>query len=156
MDGVNYSYDGNFEGDILVVGRTGCGKTTFVQNLGKSKLFGDIREVYWIFKIELSADRESNIRDCFKGQNVDFKYPDNVEDFNGLLEIYKGKKPNDHENYLGENVILDRVIVMDDVSGLADRSEEFTNFLTVSRKYRLTCVYIFHTIYPVALILFWP
>ena len=41
----------------------------------------------------------------------------------------------------------DRLIVMDDVSSLADRSEEFANFLTVSRKFGLTCVYIFHTIY---------
>ena len=148
MDGVNYSYDRKFEENILVVGRTGCGKTTFVQNLGKNKLFGDMKEVYWITQIELSADRESNIRDCFKDQNEDFKYPNNVEDFNDLLEIYKRKKPNDHENYSGENVILDRAIVMDDISGLADRSEEFANFLTVSRKYVLTCVYIFRTIYP--------
>ena len=37
---------------------------------------------------------------------------------------------------------------MDDVSGLADKSDEFANFLTVSRKYGITCVYIFHTIYP--------
>ena len=36
----------------------------------------------------------------------------------------------------------------DDISCLADRSEEFANFLTVSRKFGLTCVYIFHTIYP--------
>ena len=43
-------------------------------------------------------------------------------------------------------MVLDNVIVMDDVSGLADRSNEFSNFLTVSRKYGLTCVYIFHTI----------
>ena len=43
---------------------------------------------------------------------------------------------------------LGRVIVMNKVSGLADISEEFTNFLTVSRKYGLTCVHIFHTIYP--------
>ena len=41
MDGVNYSYDGKFEGNILVIGRTGCGKTTFVQNFGKNKLFRD-------------------------------------------------------------------------------------------------------------------
>ena len=123
-------------------------KNHICANLGKNKLFGDIKEVYWISKIELLADRESNIRDCFKDQNVDFKYPNNVEDFNGLLEIYKQKKPSDHENYLGENVISDRVIVMNDVSSLADRSEEFANFLTVSRKYGLTCVYIFHTIYP--------
>ena len=79
MDGVNYSYDGRFEGNILVVGRTGCGKTTFVQNLGKNKLFRDIKEVYWISKVELSADRESNIRDCFKDQDVDFKYFNNAE-----------------------------------------------------------------------------
>ena len=37
---------------------------------------------------------------------------------------------------------------MDDVSGFADKSDEFTNFLTVSPKYGLTCLYIFHTIYP--------
>ena len=37
---------------------------------------------------------------------------------------------------------------MDDVSGLADRSETFSSFLTVSRKFGLTCVYVLHTIYP--------
>ena len=37
---------------------------------------------------------------------------------------------------------------MDDVSGLADKSQEFSNFLTVSRKYGFYCVYVFHTIYP--------
>ena len=47
-----------------MVGRTGYGKTAFVQNLGKNKLLGDIKEVYWILKIELSADREDNIKDC--------------------------------------------------------------------------------------------
>ena len=38
-------------------------------------------------------------------------------------------------------MILDKVIVMDNVSGLADKSDEFANFLTVSRKYGLTCVH---------------
>ena len=45
-------------------------------------------------------------------------------------------------------MILDKLIIMDDVSGLDGISEEFTNILTVSRKYGQTCVYIFHTIYP--------
>ena len=45
-------------------------------------------------------------------------------------------------------MVLDKVTVMDNVSGLSDRSNEFANFLTVSRKYGVTCVYIFHTIYP--------
>lgn len=36
MDEIKYSQDGKFKVNILVVGITGCGKTTFVQNLGKS------------------------------------------------------------------------------------------------------------------------
>ena len=51
-------------------------------------------------------------------------------------------------SYLGKNMIMDRLIVMDEVSDLADRSEKFASFLTLSQKYGLTCVYIFHTIYP--------
>ena len=37
---------------------------------------------------------------------------------------------------------------MDDVSGLANRCEDFSNFLTVSRKYGFSCIYVFHTTYP--------
>ena len=36
---------------------------------------------------------------------------------------------------------------MDNVSGLADKSTEFCSFLTVSRKYRYTCAYIFHIVF---------
>ena len=43
---------------------------------------------------------------------------------------------------------VNKLIIMDDVSGLADKSQEFSNFLTVSRKYGFSCVYVFHTIYP--------
>ena len=35
-----YSYDRQFIGNLLVVGRTGCGKTTFIEKLAKNKLFG--------------------------------------------------------------------------------------------------------------------
>ena len=37
--------DAKFEENILVVGKTGCGKATFVQNLGKKNIFGEIKEV---------------------------------------------------------------------------------------------------------------
>ena len=63
MDEIEHTYDGKFEGNILLVGRTASGKTTFVQNLGKKYLFGDISEVYWISKITLSEERKSAIRD---------------------------------------------------------------------------------------------
>ena len=50
---MTYSYDGRFDGNILVVGRTGCGKTTFVQNLAKDQLFEDIKKVFWIIILEI-------------------------------------------------------------------------------------------------------
>ena len=134
MDEVEYTYDGKFEENILIVGKTRCGKTTFVQNLGKNKLFGDIKEVHWVSKIELSKDREESIRDCFTDQTVNFEYPINVEEFDDLLEKCTRKKAIYTENDLGENMILDKVIVMDNVSGIADKSTVFANFLTVSRK----------------------
>ena len=56
-----YSFDAKFEGNILVVGKTGCGKTTFVQNLGKNKIFQEIKEVNWISKIPLSREKEKKL-----------------------------------------------------------------------------------------------
>ena len=47
-----YTYDGQFHGNILVVGRTGCGKTTFIQKLGKNKLFGsELTDVFGYQKL---------------------------------------------------------------------------------------------------------
>ena len=44
-----YSFDGKFEGNILIVGRTGCGKTTFIQNLGINRMFrNELIEVFWV------------------------------------------------------------------------------------------------------------
>ena len=58
-----YSYDGQFIGNILVVGRTGCGKTTFIKKLARNKLFGrEIIDVFWISKIVLSPEREDFIK----------------------------------------------------------------------------------------------
>ena len=52
------------------------------------------------------------------------------------------------DNDMGELPVDNRLIVLDDISGLADKSEEFSNFLTVTRKYGFSCLYVFHTIYP--------
>ena len=83
-------------------------------------------------------------------QTVNFDYRNSVEKFDDLLEIYRQKKADYTKNDLGKNMILDKLIVM---NGHGDsqklgKSEEFAKFLTVSRKYGLTCVCIFHTTYP--------
>ena len=53
---------------------------------------------------------------------------------------------NDSE--YGENKKIERPIVTEDVSGLANRSNTFANFLTVTRKFGYHCLYIFHIILP--------
>ena len=60
-DEIIYNYDRKFEGNVLVVGRPGCGKTKFLQNLQKNRMFGEIKKVMWLSKISLSKDRENNI-----------------------------------------------------------------------------------------------
>ena len=149
----NYTYDGQFEGNIMVVGRTGCGKTTFIQNLGKKRLFGkDINLVFWVSKIRLSGEREDVIRESFLEQTVKFVYPSNQDEFNYLIDFFMSEKMPESsaavENMsaLGENIRIGKLIAMGDVSGLADRCDDFSNFLTVCRKYGFSCIYIFHTI----------
>ena len=46
----------------------------------------------------------------------------------------------------GENKIIDRLIVIDDISGIADSYKEFADFLTITRKYRYHCIFVFHII----------
>ena len=116
--------------------------------MGKDKLFGDITSVFWISKISLSPEREQKIRESFKDQGVFFNYPENLDNFNDLVEGFMQRKADYVNIELGAYMALDKLIVMDDVSGLADKSDKFSNSLTVSRKYGMSCVYIFHTIYP--------
>ena len=132
-----------------MVGRTGCGKTTFIQKLGKNRPFGDeITDVFWVSKIVLLNEREDSIRDSFTDQNIHFSYPHDLDGFNYLVENFTQDKSEYVDNELGENLQVNKLIIMDDVSGLADKSQEFSNFLTVSRKYGFSCLYVFHTIYP--------
>ena len=131
------------------MGRTGCGKTTFIQKHGKNKLFGnDLIEVFWVSKIVLSKKREDFVRYSFEDQEVQFSYPHDLGDFNYLVGNFMQNRSEYVKNDIGELPSVNRLIVMDDVSGLADKSEEFSNFLTVSRKYGFSCLYVFHTIYP--------
>ena len=69
-----------------------------------------------------------------------------------LIDTFKQRS---HENYddnsnnknvnssFGENRKMDRLIIMDDVSGIADVSKNFSNFLTVSRKFGYNCFMFF-------------
>ena len=155
----SYTYNSIFHGNILVVGRTECGKTRLVQKLAVNNFFGTLVKTDWVSYIKLDKARDAEIQFCFDCQ-VEFHYPKNREAFDNLLEDFKIKSNQSDPTYddsandftskdnYGESTKRDRLIVMDDVSGLADSSQKFANFLTIARKYRYHCVYIFHTIHP--------
>ena len=147
-----YIYDGKFSGNILVLGRTDCGKTSFVQKLALYDFFGKLKNAKWVSGIQLNESREAQIESNFSCY-ISFFYPNDVNDLVDLIEEFKlevESEETDNENVtsvFGEKINRDRLIVFDDVSGLADNCNKFANFLTVARKYKYNCVYIFHTIY---------
>ena len=149
-----YIYDGRFRGNILVLGRTECGKTSFVQKLALYDFFGELKNAKWVSGIQLNESREAEIESNFSC-DISFFYPNDVHELADLIQEFKlevetEKNETDNENVtiFGEIINRDRLIVFDDVSGLADNSNKFANFLTVARKYKYNCIYIFHTIYP--------
>ena len=119
-----YSYNGKFEENILIVGQTDCGKTTFIQNIAKNNLFDELKEIFWISKIPLSMERETNISTCFK-KSVRFKYSQTVENYNVELTFFQRKRDDNVVIVMIENNIFNKLIVMDDVSGLANKSNDF-------------------------------
>ena len=150
-----YIYNGQFSGNVLVLGRTDSGKTSFVQKLALYDFFGELKTAKWVSGIHLNESREAQIESNFSC-NISFYYPNDVNDLVDLIDEFKlevESEENDDKNenvtsVFGEKINRDRLIVFDDVSGLADKSNKFASFLTVARKYRYSCVYIFHTIYP--------
>ena len=151
----NYAYNGKLSGNILIVGRTECGKTTFMQKLALNNFFGKLKKTEWISGIEISKTREAEIETNFSCK-VDFHYPVDEDELSDQLDQFKLESRSNEiddnsknvKNAFGEKSVRDRLIVFDDVSGLADDPKKFVSFLTVARKYSYNCVYIFHTIYP--------
>ena len=63
-----------------------------------------------------------------------------LDELDSLTETFKLRSHEETadenvNNSFGGNKKLDRLIVMDDVSSVADVSRKFSNFLTVSRKF---------------------
>ena len=139
----NFWYDATFSDNILVLGQTGCEKTRFAQSLTKNEKFGsDLLSVNWVSKINLLNNRDDEIRQCFSYTKVGFHYPNDVEDLNLIIETFQkeiydeDEKTNDNCNIFGENKKFDKLnIAIDNFSGLADKSNDLADFLTVSQKF---------------------
>ena len=53
-------YDGQLYGNVLVVERTGFGKTTFLEKLGLNNFFGNIIKTEWISGID--TDKKERLK----------------------------------------------------------------------------------------------
>ena len=127
-----------------MVGKTGCGKTTFVQKLAVNNFFGDVKKVEWVSQIELSKFWEAEIHSYFSAP-VEPYSPSKVYELEDLvlhfIKISAGETEDNNsifkdENVFGEKEKTDSLIVMDDVSGLADRFNDFTSQLAVARSFK--------------------
>ena len=121
-------YDRQFRGNILVVGKTG-----------------------WVTGIKIDDHTEAEIQACFSNK-VEFHHAADLNELTELIETFKIRTRdivnNESNSGFIEKISVVRLIVMDDVSGIADGSHKFADFLTVCRKYRYHYIYGFHIIAP--------
>ena len=91
------------------------------------------------------------MQSCFSNK-IGFHLATETDDLVSLIEKLKLRTrdiTNNESNFaFGEKVSMDCLIVMDDVWGIADNCKKFAEFLTVCRKYRYHCIYVFHIIAP--------
>ena len=114
------------------------------KKLGKNRLFGnEITDAFWVFKIVLKQDREKFIRDSFEEHEVHFSYPHDLDDFNYLVGNFMQDKSDYVDSELGEELAVTRLIIMDEVSGLADKSK---NHIFISKIWLFLSLYISYNI----------
>ena len=87
---------------------------------------------------------EKNIPTYF-GNNVKFMYPQTVDNFDMELTFFQRKRQLDDsiDIIMSENNIFNKLIFMDDVSGLAGKSNNFANFLMFHENLTLLVVTFF-------------
>ena len=81
-------YDGQFRGNILVLGRTDSGKTYFIQQLALNNFFGKLIKAYWVSGIEISESRKAQIESCFDC-DIEFMIVKDEDDLNDVIEHFK-------------------------------------------------------------------
>ena len=123
--GNNKIYDGQFRGNILIVRKTGCRKTHFLQKLAVNKFFGKLIKKEWVSGIDIDKRREVEIQSGFDNE---VKFHKNINEPDELVDLID----NINDSVFGENISMDRLIFIDDVLGVADNCKKFADFLTVS------------------------
>ena len=107
-------YNGQFSGNILVVGRTGCGKTTFLEKLEVNNFFGNTKKTDWISGIDIDKQRKAEIKSYFNNE-AEVHIAKEQDELESLIETFKlrSHEETDNKNVInslfGENRKLDRL-----------------------------------------------
>ena len=92
-------YNGQFCGNILVVGQTGCGKTTFLEKLGLNKYWGELVKTEWISEKDVDEKREAEIQSAFSN-DTEVHIAKEPEELDSLIETFKLRSESDDNNKL--------------------------------------------------------
>ena len=100
-------YDSQFRGKVLVVGKTCCGKTTFLEKLGINNFFGDIVKTEWISGIDINEKRETKFQLCFSNE-TEIYIAEEPNGLDSLIETFKIRThdtpdENDVNSLFGKN-----------------------------------------------------
>ena len=88
-------YNGQFLGNILVVDRISCGKTTFIKKLGLNNFFGNNVKTEWVSRIAINKKREAEIQSYFKNE-TEVHIAQDQDKLDSLIDAFKQRS---HENY---------------------------------------------------------
>ena len=93
-------YNGQFNGIILVAGRTVCGKTIFLEKLGLNNFLDNIIKTKWTSGIDIDKRREAEIQSYFSNE-TEVHVAKGQDELDSLIETFKlrsRKESNDNDN----------------------------------------------------------
>ena len=86
----------------------------------------------WVSGIDVDEERKAEIHSCFNNK-IEFYIVKEPDDLIDLIEKFKlrTRDVTNEKSGFGEKTTMDRLVVMDNVSGIADNCKKFAEFLTV-------------------------
>ena len=105
-----------------MVGRTACGKKTFLKKLGLNNFFWKLVKTKWIGGIDIDEKKEAEIQSSFSSE-TEVHIAKEPEELDSLIETFKlrseaednEKDTKNVKKLFGENKKMDHLIAMDKV-----------------------------------------